>query len=46
VHEPSGYDCPFCRLLRGEETERNRLDDVVWRDEATAAFVSPGWWCS
>jgi histidine triad (HIT) family protein len=41
VHEPAGYSCPFCRLPRGEETERNRLDDIVWRDEATV-FVSPG----
>jgi histidine triad (HIT) family protein len=44
VHEPPGYECPFCRLLRGVETERNRLDDVVWRDDRTTAFVSPRWW--
>ncbi len=44
MHEPPGYDCPFCRLLRGVETERNRLADVVWRDETTTAFVSPKWW--
>ena len=45
-HEPAGYQCPFCRLLSGEETEYNRLDDVVWRDEQTAAFISPRWWPS
>jgi len=44
VHEPPGYVCPFCRLLGGTETERNRVDDVVWRDERTTAFVSPKWW--
>jgi histidine triad (HIT) family protein len=44
LHEPVGYDCPFCRLLRGVETERNRLDDVVWRDDLTTAFISPKWW--
>jgi histidine triad (HIT) family protein len=43
-HAPPGYECPFCRLLRGVETERNRLDDVVWRDERTTAFVAPKWW--
>ena len=37
-------DCPFCRLAAGEATARNRLDDVVWRDERTLAFVSPRWW--
>jgi histidine triad (HIT) family protein len=44
VHEPPGYKCPFCSLLRGVETERNRLDDIVWRDELTTAFISPKWW--
>jgi histidine triad (HIT) family protein len=44
THEPPGYDCPFCRLVRGVETERNRLDDVVYRDNETTAFVSPKWW--
>ena len=44
THEPPGYDCPFCRLLRGVETEHNRLDDIVWRDERTTAFIAPRWW--
>jgi histidine triad (HIT) family protein len=39
-----GDACPFCLLLDGVETEHNRLDDVVWRDERTTAFVSPRWW--
>jgi histidine triad (HIT) family protein len=44
MHEPPGYDCPFCRLLRGVETEHNRLSDVVWQDAETLAFISPRWW--
>lgn len=36
--------CPFCELLAGNETEWNRLDDVVLRTERTTAFVSPRWW--
>jgi histidine triad (HIT) family protein len=43
-HEPPGYDCPFCRLLRGVDSERNAQSDIVWRDARTAAFVSPRWW--
>jgi histidine triad (HIT) family protein len=43
-HEPDGYVCPLCRLVAGEETERNRLDDVVLDDEDVLAFVSPKWW--
>jgi histidine triad (HIT) family protein len=31
-------------LVAGAETERNRLDDVVHRDDLTTAFVSPKWW--
>jgi histidine triad (HIT) family protein len=43
-HALSGYECPFCRLLRGVETDHNRFDDIVWRDELTTAFISPRWW--
>jgi histidine triad (HIT) family protein len=45
-HAPSDYACPFCRLLRGEETDRNRLSDIVWQDARTTAFVSPKWWAA
>ena len=45
-HAPVGYECPFCRLLRGVETERNRLDDIVYRDAETTAFISPKRWPS
>jgi histidine triad (HIT) family protein len=44
AHKPAGYACPFCRLLAGGETERNRQADIVYRDEHATAFVSPKWW--
>jgi histidine triad (HIT) family protein len=44
VHAPPGYDCPFCRVLRGIDTEKNTQNDIVWRDERTAALISPKWW--
>jgi histidine triad (HIT) family protein len=37
-------DCFFCRFLAGQESEWNRLDDVVLRTERTTAFVSPRRW--
>jgi histidine triad (HIT) family protein len=43
-HAPPGYECPFCRLLRGVETDHNRLADIVWQDDRTTAFISPRWW--
>jgi histidine triad (HIT) family protein len=43
-HEPSGYECPFCRLLSGVDTEINSADDIVWRDEQTTALIAPKWW--
>jgi histidine triad (HIT) family protein len=43
-HEPPGYVCPFCALVAGGETEWNKQADVVFRDDATTAFVSPKWW--
>jgi histidine triad (HIT) family protein len=36
--------CFFCAFLAGNETEWNRLDDIVLRTERTTAFVSPRTW--
>ena len=43
-HAPPGYVCPFCRLLRGVDSERNTQNDIVWHDERTTALISPKWW--
>jgi histidine triad (HIT) family protein len=42
-HAPPGYDCPFCRLARGEATVLSSQQDVVYRDEHVTAFVSLHW---
>jgi histidine triad (HIT) family protein len=36
--------CFFCAFLAGEESDHNRLDDVVLRTPRTTAFVSPRTW--
>src|SRR5687768_2734499 len=43
-HAPVDYDCPFCRLARGESTSRSSQDDVIWRDEDVTGFISADWW--
>ena len=43
-HAPRDYDCPFCRLVSGGETEHSRQSDVVLRKRGTTAFVSAKWW--
>ena len=45
-HEPAGYVCPFCVFARGEDEALtwNREADLVHRDEAVLAFVSPEQW--
>jgi histidine triad (HIT) family protein len=45
-HEPEGYSCPFCRLVRGEEDAGgvNREADVVRRSGLATAFIAPRWW--
>ena len=44
-HAPPDYDCPFCAFVRGEERPSwNLLDDVVWRDDGTTAWMNPRWW--
>jgi histidine triad (HIT) family protein len=44
THEPDGYECPFCAVVAGRETDWNAQSDVVFRDEQTTAFVCPKWW--
>lgn len=46
THEPAGYECPFCTVVAGGETNANVQSDVVFRDAETTAFVSPKWWTS
>lgn len=43
-HAPPGYDCPFCAVAAGRDTEHNRASDLVLRDDETTAFVAPKWW--
>jgi histidine triad (HIT) family protein len=45
-HAPAGYQCPFCALVAGRETELNAVSDIVLRSERTTAIVSPKWWAS
>ena len=43
-HAPPNYDCPFCRLVSGGETEHSRQSDIVLRERGTTAFVAAKWW--
>ena len=46
-HAPAGYDCPFCRVGRGEFGGEGLLtgaEDVVYRAESVVAFVASHWW--
>lgn len=43
-HEPPGYVCNFCEIVRGDDNEWNVQSDVVFRNETTCAFVNAMWW--
>lgn len=43
-HAPAGYECPFCALVTGNDTQLNAQSDIVLRDGHATAFVSPKWW--
>ena len=43
-HEPEAYECPMCALVKGEETEINRREHIVYQDHETLAYISPKWW--
>lgn len=44
-HEPEAWDCAFCRIAAGEEGEGPWIkhSDIVYRDDALTAFLSPHW---
>jgi histidine triad (HIT) family protein len=42
VSEPEG--CTFCSLATGGDALQTTRNDVVYRDDATTAFVSAKWW--
>jgi histidine triad (HIT) family protein len=44
MHEPPNYVCPFCELISGKSDHLNRVQDIVYKDEDTLAFVAPKWW--
>lgn len=43
-HEPKNYDCPFCKLIRGQDDEINKQEYVVYQDDKTLAYIAPKWW--
>jgi histidine triad (HIT) family protein len=43
-HAPAGYDCPFCRLARGQDTSLSSQADLAYRDQQVFALVSIDWW--
>ena len=43
-HEPPGYSCPFCRILREEFDERNAETDMVTSNDLAFARIAPEWW--
>lgn len=43
-HAPQDYNCPFCLLAKGNNTEHSSPSDIIYEDQNTIAFVSPKWW--
>jgi histidine triad (HIT) family protein len=43
-HQPPDYVCPFCELLAGNESEYNKIQDIVFQNEYATASVAPKWW--
>jgi histidine triad (HIT) family protein len=45
-HQPTGYRCPFCRVVAGEDLpgDFTKQADVVFRDDMVTAFISSAWW--
>ena len=46
MHQPDGYDCPFCCVVAGENLpgDYTQQSDIVLREAAATAFISSAWW--
>lgn len=42
--EPTDYDCPFCKVAKGEGDALTHPSDIVYQDADTTAFVSRKWY--
>ena len=43
-HAPENYDCPFCRIVKGIESDGlSNQEDVIYHDDQVTAFVSLHW---
>jgi len=43
-HEPAGYECPFCALGAGRDTNLSDQRHIVERTDATFTIISPRFW--
>ncbi len=45
-HEPPGYECPLCELVRGGDNAEPwaKQSDVVYRDDHVIAWINSKWW--
>ncbi|OGH48079.1 MAG: diadenosine tetraphosphate hydrolase [Candidatus Levybacteria bacterium RIFCSPLOWO2_01_FULL_39_10] len=43
-HAPKNYDCPLCKLAKGEDTGKTNPDDIFYREDLITAFIAGKWW--
>lgn len=43
-HEPQDYDCPFCRVIAGNDDGLTTQDDIVARNDGAIAWIAARWW--
>jgi histidine triad (HIT) family protein len=43
-HAADGYECNFCKVVRGDRGPLTSQHDVIYRTEDMTAFVSSHWW--
>lgn len=45
-HAPENYDCPFCRLVKGEDIKGDgtKQADIIYQTNHITAFINARWW--
>lgn len=46
-HEPKGYKCPLCFLVKGiteDDFPYSKQPDIIFKDDLVTAFIASHWW--
>ena len=43
-HAQGDYECPFCKLVNGEDNDKTNTEDIFYQNKFITAFIAGKWW--